>query len=564
MIVDRFGRLIAPIALGAMLTHDPAMAVRAYPAAHAHVLQAPGSGGAQASVDPSLEAAVHAYFDTQAAEDVPGYLALWSRNGHRPSATMLKFIFDSGDDRFSEITISRVDQIADGTRVRVSAQRDRSSANAQGVASTSHVRISANLIYTMEDGSWKLVRESPAADELASDLLAAPTPEARETLLTAEPNLVNSRLVDALARRGVEAIRTQRHGEALAIYQLALGIARRVGDRKSEGESLQNVANAYYFQRNFPQALEAYQQRLAVETEREDDAGIAASLVGIATIRYTFAEYGVALGTYRDALAIQTHFPDQTGAASTLISTGNIQYLLGDYPAAIADYRRSRDLYRTAAYTEGEAVALGGLGRVYVAQGNYAAALDAFAGVLAEGRARSHRPSQGMALMSIGEIHVRLGNLTAGRAALEESRGHFEASGDPANTGRVWQDLAYADLVAGAFASAERGYTRSVEACNMASDRDCIAVAKLGLAFAQTTQDKFAEGAASYRNAIEAFNKLGRTELAARGEVGLAQALTGLGEYDDALAAAGRARQTAVGTATDDVLWRALVAEARA
>src|SRR4029450_5916900 len=127
---------------------------------------------------------------------------------------------------FSDITIVRVDQIPDGTRVRVSAQRDRSSANPQGVVTTRHTTISARLIYVLEDGAWKLLRESPAADELAADLLAAPTAAAREAMLTAEPNLVNSRLIDALARRGVDVIRTQQHGEALRIYQLALEIAR--------------------------------------------------------------------------------------------------------------------------------------------------------------------------------------------------------------------------------------------------------------------------------------------------------------------------------------------------
>jgi hypothetical protein len=48
------------------------------------------------------------------------------------------------------------------------------------------------------------------------------------------------------------------------------------------------------------------------------------------------------------------------------------------------------------------------------------------------------------------------------------------------------------------------------------------------------------------------------------GEIGLAQALDGKKDHKAALAAAARAWERAVTLASDDVLWRALVAQARA
>jgi tetratricopeptide (TPR) repeat protein len=518
----------------------------------------------QEAVDPALDAAVHRYFETQETEDVAAYLAQWSSAARRPTPAMLKFVFDSGDDRYSDITILRATPTTDGARVRVGALRERSTTNAQGVASTNRSRLTMSLIFVKEDGGWKLLREAPAVDDLAASLLEAPTVEARERLLVAEPDLVNSGLVQALSRRGTELVQGRQYPAAQSVYERALEIARRVGDRKLEGETFQNLANAFYYQRNFPRALECYEQRLAIERERQDNEAIASALVGVATIRYTYAEYGVALVSYREALLLQEKLPDQSAAATTLISTGNVQYLLGDFPAAIADYRRSRDLYRSLSDTTGEASALGGLGRVYVAQGDFAAALDAFAGVLAEGRARSDRASQGTALMSIGEVHVRLGNLTVARSAFEEGRAHFEAMSDTSQVGRVWQDLALVDVIAGTFPAAEREYGRSAEACNTAGDRDCVAGAAVGLGFAQAAQDKFDEAVASYKRAIDRFTALNRPEQAARAEIGLAQALTGLGRNDEALAAAVRARHAAVGLSLNDVLWRALVAEARA
>jgi tetratricopeptide (TPR) repeat protein len=157
-----------------------------------------------------------------------------------------------------------------------------------------------------------------------------------------------------------------------------------------------------YFQRNLQGALQVYEERLTLERERDDQEGTAAALLGIATIRYTFSEYGTALTTYREALAIQERLGDEGVIATTLI-TGNVLYLQGDFSGAIADYTRSREINRKAVNTAGEADALEGLGRVFLAQGDYRAALDAFGGV-----------------------HFRLGNLDNARAALVESRAHFE------------------------------------------------------------------------------------------------------------------------------------------
>src|SRR5688572_13582028 len=82
-------------------------------------------GRAQSGDDLELRAAVDRFFTTQQAEDIPAYLALWSRTAQRPTAEQLKFIFDSGEDTFSEITIVRTIPAGDKVRVRVSAKRER-------------------------------------------------------------------------------------------------------------------------------------------------------------------------------------------------------------------------------------------------------------------------------------------------------------------------------------------------------------------------------------------------------------------------------------------------------
>lgn len=517
--------------------------------------------------DPEIRALVERFFATQAAEDADAYLFLWSASGPRPTAAQLKFIFDSGDDTFSEVAISRVTLVGDRVTVRVSAMRNRTDARnlgPDGAPARYHTRLALALILAREGGGWKIVGEGAPADALASALIDAPTSAARAALMDAEADLVGEALVAAMSRRADALARGGDFAGARVVYELVVEVARRAGSRRSEGQALQNIGNAAYFQRDFDAALDAYRRRLALEREASNDDGLSEALVGVATVQYSRYEYTDALASYREAAAIQERLGDGNALGTTLISTGNVQYLQGDYEGAIADYRRSRDLLRKAFNLASESRALEGMGRACAAQGNFAAALEAFAGVVAEGIARRSDAMLGTARQNIGDVHFRLGNLDAARTAFDESRAHFEAAKDPASAGHAWQAIAITELVSTRFGAAEQAYARSMAACGAAGDRECIARATVGLAFAQASQERYDEAIATYRKGIAAFVALGKTLEAARGEIGLSQAYLGSRDYTLALAAATRAREAATPLSSQDVLWRASAAQGRA
>lgn len=522
--------------------------------------------GRQAPDDPKLQRAVERFFTTQELEDVDAYLAMWSRTADRPQPAQVRFVFDAGDDKYSEIAVLRVTPAGDRVRVRVRAVRDRTIVTkVPGLPPrTFRTTNTWGLVFVREDDDWKLVREGSAADSLAQALLEASADADRQTLLDEDKDLVDDELVSAIARRAGQLAATRQYRAAQNGFERMRDIARLVGNRKAEGEALQNLANARYFQQNLAAALAAYQARLVIEREREDGEAMAAALLGIATVRYSFAEYGDALTAYREALALQEKLGEQGAVAGTLISTGNVLYLQGDYAGAIADYSRSREINRKVRNTSGEADALEGMGRVLLAQGDYPAALEAFAGVLADARSRDARDDQGTVLLSIGDVHFRLGNYDSARKALDEARREFEASSNRAGEGHAWQALALADLAAARYSLSEDEYRRSAATCGGAGDRECVASATVGLAFAQTAQEKFKDGIATYTAAIDAFTALKRREPAARAKVGLSQAFLGAGEFAAALSAALAARADAEAIQNDDVLWRALVAEGAA
>ena len=406
-------------------------------------------------VDPAITDVVHRFFAAQEAEDASAYLALWSQKASRPTEAQLRFVFGSGDDKFSDLTLERVTVSGDTARVRVRVVRTRTGTGPDGKPRTSNSRLQVALTLVREEGGWKLLREGAPSDELAAALIDAADEDARKALLQQDPALANARLVESISRRADDLAQKGLHGAARTIYERSLEIARAINDRSAEGQALQNIANSLFFTREFPKALTFYERRLALERDAANDEGIASALVGVGTIQYSTNDYGAALETYRQALAIQERLGDQSQLSTTLISTGNVLYLQGDYEAAVADYRRAEELTRKYHDLSGAATALEGIARVYRAQGDYASALAAFAGVLEERRTRGEPARQAATLHGIGEIHLTLANLDLARTSFGEARALFDKAKDASGAGRVLQGAAITELVAGRLPAGE-------------------------------------------------------------------------------------------------------------
>ena len=517
------------------------------------------------TVDPGLRSAVERFYATQEAEDVDAYLSLWSATAERPQRQQLKFIFDSGDDKFSQITITSVRSRGAVTIVRVSVTRDRTTTarRPDGSPIVFHTSFVAALTYVREGAEWKLVREGTPIDALADAFIAAANHDERDKALAAEPDAVGPLLVSAIARQAAVAAQQGMYPRAQELYERALDVATRIGDKKLQADALQNIGNALYYQRNFAAAKPIYERFVAIERELGSDEGIATALTGLGTAQYSQFEYTDAYATFKEALAIQERLNDPLAIATTLVSTGNVQFVEGDFNGAIVDYRRSRALYHEASNPGGETRALEGLGRSFAGQGDLAAALDAFNGVLAEGRSRNDPGLQGGALFSIGDVHVRLGNLDLARGLFDQSRAQFERRADLPNVGHAWQAMGKTDLLSGHFATAEEAFARGVEVCTKGGDPECVAHATVGAAFAQSLQQHHTQAVTTYRKAIALFTTLKKREDAARAEIGLSQALTGSGDYAAAVVAARHAESEGTAIGDGDVVWRALVANAR-
>jgi tetratricopeptide (TPR) repeat protein len=510
------------------------------------------------SDEDTLRDLVRQYYDAQTRKDADKALSFWSSAANpRMSREGFLAVFGAGEAEYSvEIQAVSIKDNEARVRVAVAVARTITRENAPVVIRQS--LLNAEL-WRREGSSWKLLREGSIAEDLADELLAAP-PADRAGMIAANTQDINRALRYVLAQRASMLGAAMQYARAREMFELVLALAQATGDRRSESETLQNIANAYYFLKDYQNATDVYQRRLQLSRETADEDATAASLLGLATIAYSRGEYSVAVASYRDALAIYEQRADGTAIGRTLVSIGNVQYMQAEYDEASASYRRALALLVAGFDPQGAVFARNGLARVFAAQGDLAAALDGYGQVLAEARARAVNDPRvqgevAAALESIGDLHFRLSNTDEARSAFDEARRLSDK--DAEGAGRLFGSLGLTELVAGRFDAALADYTESRTRFDQAKQPEGIARAWVGIGFSQTAREKFADAIAAYRMAIGLFEGQKNNEGSGRAWLGLSLAQSGGGDHTSALESAQKVRVIADGIKSEDLAWRA-------
>jgi tetratricopeptide (TPR) repeat protein len=508
--------------------------------------------------DVEIRAAVQQYYDAQSARDPDRAAAFWSAAAN-PRMTRDAFVAVFGQTAEDTYTaeVRAVELKGADARVRVAVSRTRLIMR-MGVPDTFRSAFVNSQLWRREPAGWKLLRDGPFAEEIADDVMAAPSSERPALYEQHRADLVQTRL--AISQRATMAITLGRnYVRGKELFELALEVSRAAADRRGEMNSLHNIGQADYFLRDYGGAADAYDKELALARDLDDQDAAGGALFGLGTVSYTKAEYTTALGQYTDALAIYEKRDDRPATGRTVVSIGNVQYLQAEYDAASASFRRGLSLALESSDRPGATFARRGLARVLAAQGDVPAALDMYRQVLADARADLQAdPRLGSAvettLESIGDLYFRIGNTDQARTALDEAK--RLAEGDPESSGRVLLALGMTELVAGRFDAALANYTGSRAMFETAKNPDGMAHAWVGVGFSQSARQKFADAVAAYRAAIGLFEQKQNNDGVGRAWLGMSLAQSGGGDDTAALDSAAKVIVIAEGLHSDDLAWR--------
>ncbi|MDP2808239.1 MAG: tetratricopeptide repeat protein, partial [bacterium] len=151
----------------------------------------------------------------------------------------------------------------------------------------------------------------------------------------------------------------------------SLKIREKIGDRRGQATSLNNIGAVHGRLGDYPQTLEYYAKSLKIYEEIGAREGQATSLNNIGVVQDTIGDYPKALEYYTKSWKIQEETGDRKGQATSLNNIGYVHDSLGDYPQALEYYAKSLKIREEIGDREGQTLSLNNIGRIHLDRGEY-------------------------------------------------------------------------------------------------------------------------------------------------------------------------------------------------
>lgn len=332
---------------------------------------------AQSSDETEVRALVERFFVAYQKEDPAGIESLLSARSPDLSATkqrVQKVFSETEQLEIKNLTIRRltVDRAKALARVNLEMtgidRKTRAAAAGLG-------KMALTLRAQKEDGVWKLWQFLPSAEDFAIALVAAQDDE-RKSLLAAEPEMMTIEMQRAVVKQGNRYLSQDSFPQAIAVYNFAISIAEKLGDKLGIAQPLNNIGMTHKAQGNYAQALESFQGSLKIVTELGDKALLGSVLNNTGLVHSAQGNYVQALEDFQKSLALSEAVGNKAVIARTVNNLGMVHYLQRNYTQALQYFEQSLALKGELKDKLGAVTGLNNIGLIYFEQGDFAHALN--------------------------------------------------------------------------------------------------------------------------------------------------------------------------------------------
>jgi tetratricopeptide (TPR) repeat protein len=262
--------------------------------------------------------------------------------------------------------------------------------------------------------------------DLLHRLLMAANPSGSDP--ASNPN--ESIQINILIQLGLAYFSLSEFNQAIDFYDQALSLARKLGDRNGEANSLNNLGNAYCSLGQYQQAIQFQQQSLGIRREIGDLNGEAASLGNLGVAYLSLGQYQQVIHLYQQSLEIHREIGDRNGEAASLGNLGVAYASLGQYQQAIQFQQQSLEIRREIGDRNGEARSLCILGLAYDSLGQYQQAIQFQQQSLVIYREIGDRNGEAGSLNNLGLAYYSLGQYQQAIQFQQQSLEIFREIGD--------------------------------------------------------------------------------------------------------------------------------------
>jgi CHAT domain-containing protein/Flp pilus assembly protein TadD len=370
-------------------------------------------------------------------------------------------------------------------------------------------------------------------DEFANTLLATPSDQERQNLLSQKKDLLTPDLRKALIRQGNTHLMAGRYSTAFEIYDLAKHIAQRIGDKEGVASAALDIGTVYYFQANYPAALEHYKEARELFIEVTNNYESAKALSGLALIYKEQRRDAEALSALQQALKEFKSLGDKEEIGNTLNSIGTIYYGLRNYDAAadaflksseannnadnlvrLADalymqgdfalslkyYKESLDKLDESREVAGVIAALNGAANSAYYQGNYEEALQYYERNIPIQEAQRDRLGVATSLKGVGNIHRSRGEYPSALEVYFKSLAISEQIKAP--TGSILGSIGLVRALQGNYEAALVSYQKALTEFEEAGNKIDMARSLSLIGNVHYAQGNYEAALTSYRRAL--------------------------------------------------------------
>jgi CHAT domain-containing protein/predicted negative regulator of RcsB-dependent stress response len=251
-------------------------------------------------------------------------------------------------------------------------------------------------------------------------------------------------------------------GDSAAVYlEQGRHLAETVGDHRTAGNAVGNLASVYKDSGDLARAAELYRQASAIRPRTGDSRGLAADQNNIGLIAWTLGDLNGAREAFEEALALNRRDGRDRESARNLTNLGDIASIDGDYAAAQALYEEALAINRSSGDDAETGFVLHDLGLLASRRGDYVLSRELLSHALAV-HERSGATLEAVAVQAdLAAVQAVTGDMDGALASLERAGREGVGAGIPSLQGAI--ALARADLLVqlGAYDEADGEYARA-------------------------------------------------------------------------------------------------------
>jgi tetratricopeptide (TPR) repeat protein/transcriptional regulator with XRE-family HTH domain len=209
--------------------------------------------------------------------------------------------------------------------------------------------------------------------------------------------------------------------QVLALHEIAIGTARRIGNPQAEANALTDAGDIHYLLGDYTAAASRLIPAITIHRRAGNGLGLAHALTILGYVGYLSGENSAAHDSLNDALDRYRRLGDKLGEVGTLAYLGRVHLAAGNYPAAKAVLNQALDSYRGLGGIM-EASLYYYLGVAQEATGDYQAATASITQALQLQRDAGNPHGQMEALTYLALAQHNSGDLEAAEASLEDAK----------------------------------------------------------------------------------------------------------------------------------------------